>query len=328
MRRGSRASWRSGAARPGGRRDSREDRRREAEGGDGGDTREDTTAAEIAEVNRRLQVLHQRQGRGAQFKTKAERDAWLKDQVKDCEMTLGRKRDEIGHPRGRREGPQKDHRRRARRMRQASGESWAEEATLGESEGEYNAKISSRNAAQDQRKELQRRDAELDAKLASKTEEVKRRDKHLEFTMPRELYRGLNAVQRIVKDHGIKGVHGPLIELMECDERFFAAVEAAATNQLFHIVVDDDEVASKIIEYLNKDKGGSSHLPALEPPAKPEPRVPRQPGCVSHVEQDALRRQDPAGAGQGLRQCSHLPKPRRRGQVRGLHQPGLRHHGW
>jgi len=43
---------------------------------------------------------------------------------------------------------------------------------------------------------------------------------------------------------------------MECDERFFAAVEAAATNQLFHVVVDDDAVASKIIEYLNKGKAG------------------------------------------------------------------------
>ena len=74
--------------------------------------------------------------------------------------------------------------------------------------------------------------------------------------MPRELFRGLAAVQRIVKDHSIKGVHGPLIELMECDERFFAAVEAAATNQLFHVVVDDDAVASKIIEYLNKDRAG------------------------------------------------------------------------
>ena len=50
--------------------------------------------------------------------------------------------------------------------------------------------------------------------LASNTEEVKRRDKQLEFSMPRELFRGLAAVQRIAKDHSIKGVHGPLIELM------------------------------------------------------------------------------------------------------------------
>ena len=57
--------------------------------------REEAAEVEIGEVNRRLQVLHQRQGRGSQFKSTAERDAWLEDQVKDCESTLGRKRDEI-----------------------------------------------------------------------------------------------------------------------------------------------------------------------------------------------------------------------------------------
>ena len=218
--------------------------------------REEAAEVEIGEVNRRLQVLHQRQGRGSQFKSTAERDAWLEDQVKDCESTLGRKRDEIAilerDARELRKTIEKEKRDEA----SIRGMLVQEEATLGESQEEYDAKIAARNAAQDERKELQRRDAELDAQLSAKTEEVKRRDKHFEFTMPRELFRGLNAVQRIAKDHSIQGVHGPLIELMDCDERFFAAVEAAAANQLFHVVVDNDDVASQIIEYLNKDKAG------------------------------------------------------------------------
>jgi len=218
--------------------------------------REESAAAEMGEVSRRLQVLHQRQGRGSQFKTKAERDAWLETQAADCEATLARKRDEIGILDRDARDLKKAAEKEAKDERAIKGKLLEEETKLGESEEEYKAKIATRNAAQDERKELQRRDAEVDAELNSKTEEVKRRDKQLEFTMPRELFRGLSAVQRIVKDHGIKGVHGPLIELMECDERFFAAVEAAAANQLFHVVVDDDDVASKIIEYLNKDKAG------------------------------------------------------------------------
>jgi structural maintenance of chromosome 3 (chondroitin sulfate proteoglycan 6) len=218
--------------------------------------REEAAGAEIGEVNRRLQVLHQRRGRGSQFASKQERDKWLKGQIKDCEGTLTRKRGEIGilekDVADLKQSVKRDHRDEAG-IRGKLGE---EEATLGASDGEYQAKIAARNAAQDERKELQRRDTELDADLKSKNEEVKRRDKHLEFTMPRELSRGLSAVQRIVRDHNIRGMHGPLIELMKVDERFFAAVEAAATNQLFHVVVDDDVVASKIIEYLNKDKAG------------------------------------------------------------------------
>ena len=218
--------------------------------------REEAAAAEIAEVNRRLQVLHQKQGRASQFATKQERDKWLKAQVKDCEGTLARKADEIDilkkdvdKLRKRIDTDKKD----AASIKAKLAE---EEAALQASDGEYQTKIAARNKAQDERKELQRRDAELDSEVASKTDEVKRRDKQLEFTMPRELFRGLSAVQRIAKDHSIKGVHGPLIELMECDERFFAAVEASVTNQLFHVVVDNDDVASKIIEYLNKEKAG------------------------------------------------------------------------
>ena len=54
--------------------------------------REETAESEIGEVNRRLQVLHQRQGRGAQFKTKKERDEWLGSQVADADATADRKR--------------------------------------------------------------------------------------------------------------------------------------------------------------------------------------------------------------------------------------------
>ena len=69
------------------------------------------------------------------------------------------------------------------------------------------AKIATRNAAQDERKELQRRDAEVDAELNSKAEEVKApRQAAGVHHASRVVQRRLSAVQRIVKDHGIKGV--------------------------------------------------------------------------------------------------------------------------
>ena len=132
----------------------------------------------------------------------------------------------------------------------------AEEEKLAEFESKYKKAMSERNEAQNERKELQRKDNEVDNSLASCEEEVKKRDKQLEFSMPRDLQRGMAAVQRIVKEHNIEGVHGPLIELMQTDERFHSAIEASAGNQLFHIVVDHDDTASRVIEYLNKEKGG------------------------------------------------------------------------
>ena len=58
-----------------------------------------------------------------------------------------------------------------------------------------------------------------------------------------------------------------------------------------------------------------------------EPRVPGFAGRLPHAQQDSPRRRRSTGDGQSLRQRADLPQHRRRGQVRGQHQPGLRDHG-
>lgn len=38
-------------------------------------------------------------------------------------------------------------------------------------------------------------------------------------------------MRRICDEHSIGGVYGPVIELLNCDERFFTAVEVTAGNR-------------------------------------------------------------------------------------------------
>ena len=132
--------------------------------------REESAAAEMGEVTRRLQVLHQRQGRGSQFKTKAERDAWLETQAADCEATLARKRDEIGILD-----------RDARDLKAAEKEA-KDERDQGQALGggdqagrvRGGTRRMRRGTPQDSARSCTRRDAEVDAELNSKAEEVKR----------------------------------------------------------------------------------------------------------------------------------------------------------
>lgn len=51
-------------------------------------------------------------------------------------------------------------------------------------------------------------------------------------------------------------MYGPLYELFEVDDIYAAAVEVVAGASLFHVVVDTDETASRILDILNKEKGG------------------------------------------------------------------------
>lgn len=53
-----------------------------------------------------------------------------------------------------------------------------------------------------------------------------------------------------------RGVHGVLLELLSCKPNLHTAVEVTGGNQLFHIVVDNDTVATRIVDILNKGKLG------------------------------------------------------------------------
>lgn len=46
-----------------------------------------------------------------------------------------------------------------------------------------------------------------------------------------DIRRGLTSVRRICDQYKIEGVFGSLIELLECDDRFFTAVEVTAGNR-------------------------------------------------------------------------------------------------
>jgi structural maintenance of chromosome 3 (chondroitin sulfate proteoglycan 6) len=67
---------------------------------------------------------------------------------------------------------------------------------------------------------------------------------------------GLDAVRQIASDLRIDGYHGPVIDLFSCAEHYHTAVEITAGNSLFHVVVETDAIATKLIQELNKRKAG------------------------------------------------------------------------
>ncbi|KAK4981468.1 hypothetical protein LTR28_003102, partial [Elasticomyces elasticus] len=67
---------------------------------------------------------------------------------------------------------------------------------------------------------------------------------------------GLAAVRRIKKQLNLEGVYGTLAELFEVSDKYKTAVEVTAGTSLFHIVVDSDETATRVLEILQRDKQG------------------------------------------------------------------------
>ena len=70
-------------------------------------------------------------------------------------------------------------------------------------------------------------------------------------------------MKELVAKHNVPGVFGPLVELFEVDPKFVTCAEVTAGNSLFHVVVDTDETASRLIELFMKErvKGRLTYIP-------------------------------------------------------------------
>lgn len=72
----------------------------------------------------------------------------------------------------------------------------------------------------------------------------------------------INAILSARDKRELKGIHGTVSELAEVDEKYSAALEAAAGPRIHSIVVDTDETAAQAIEYLRKKNlGRAAFLP-------------------------------------------------------------------
>ncbi|KAJ7489905.1 structural maintenance of chromosome protein 3 [Mycena galericulata] len=224
---------------------------------------EATRAREAAErralddANTKLGSLFAKQGRGAKFRTKAERDAFLKQEItsmsayktsqaaalETTKVELHNAEQGVGEIDNQIAGVQskiEDGRQKAKGL--------AEEINgLKEKQAELMEK----------RKDLWREDTKLESLVGRAATELKTAERLLAGTMDKDTGLGLGAVDRIAERYNLEGVYGPLYRLFEItDQKFNIAVEQTAGNSLFHVVVDSDETASKVLDVMLKEKTG------------------------------------------------------------------------
>ena len=202
------------------------------------------------------QRLYAKQGRNARFQSKRERDDFLQNEINSNQHQVGKikaVRVQTSEDIAELEAEIASISNEIQRLReQLEGRGSSSEAMQKEI---MDAKTQ-RDQLMDERKELWREDAKLDSVISNAQNELRHAEQELSNTMDQNTSRGLAAVRRIKRQHNLQGVYGTLAELLEVPERFQRAVEVTAGNSLFHYVVDNDETASKVIEILQKERGG------------------------------------------------------------------------
>ncbi|KAK9333257.1 RecF/RecN/SMC [Lipomyces starkeyi] len=202
------------------------------------------------------QRLYAKQGRNAQFRSKADRDKWLKKEISDIQGTILQREDirkDLESQLQQMASPLERVRSSINEIRATLDSS---HSSLDQLQTQQTEQKQRRDALQDKRKELWREGAKSDSALENVKSELEKAERAFAGTMDRSQSAGLQAVRRIAKTMNITGVYGPLCELFDVDDKYKVAVEVTAGNSLFHVVVDNDTTASTIMEVLNRERSG------------------------------------------------------------------------
>lgn len=230
------------------------------------------TKLDDAEASRNR--LYTKQGRNARFRSKNERDDWLREQVNDAIFSLSK----VKAVR-----MQTDEEITQLKTEIEEGEPALEAlqdklSGHGDATSDLDRKIfatkEERDQLMDERKERWREVAKNDTVVAGLKDELSKAERNLSHMMDRNTSRGIASVRRIQKQYQIEGVYGTLAELIDVGDRYRTAVEVIAGNSLFHVVVDNDETATKVLNILNKEKSGRVTFMPLN---RLRPRVPAYP---------------------------------------------------
>ncbi|KAI9183999.1 Structural maintenance of chromosomes protein 3 [Blastocladiella emersonii ATCC 22665] len=108
-----------------------------------------------------------------------------------------------------------------------------------------------------QRKECWREEAKAEATLAAARKHMGELEESLFSSCDKRIAQGIKVLRDLVQAKGIEGVHGPLFELVDVPELFRTAVEVVGGNSIYDVVVQNDEVATRVLEELKRVHGSA-----------------------------------------------------------------------
>ncbi|KAI8368390.1 hypothetical protein EDC96DRAFT_138627 [Choanephora cucurbitarum] len=211
---------------------------------------------ELRTAQAEQQHIYAKQARASKFNNKAERDTWLNSQIADITNNLSVRQSQLNNLEQERRTAEQEIEQKTRRIEEIKEKHRGRYEDRQKLAVEETHLRNDRDEATEERKSLWREEARMEATLRNCQDEIRKAERTLAGSMDKNTSMGLAAVNRIVKEHGLEGVYGPVFELFEVAPELETAVEVAVGASLFHIVVDTDETASQLLEIMNKEKAG------------------------------------------------------------------------
>lgn len=226
-------------------------------------TTEEECTRRMRTCEQRREELFSKQGRTNQFRSKEARDEWINNELRSLSASISTKESQIL---GLRETVQKLTTAKTNLdndIRERKEDLDGKKKNIDESNKEHFSLKKKRDEQTNKRNEWWRKEAELEQTLQNLTEDLNKRERFLRSSVSKAIYNGIESVKTIVREEGIEGFYGPLIENFTCEKKFYTAVEVTAGNKLFHMVVDSDKTATELLKIMNRRKmsGSATFMP-------------------------------------------------------------------
>jgi structural maintenance of chromosome 3 (chondroitin sulfate proteoglycan 6) len=217
---------------------------------------EAAVAEQLQESEAHRKRLEEKQGRTAFYTNKRQRDDALRENIEETNADLSRKKAVLMSTNEEIEGLQSNITRLEDEIKELRSTIEGE----GDASVDLAAKVEqakdAHKALDDEQKNLAREQNKVNTQLRTAEEELRKADYSCSRLLDRATSTGLDALRRYQSEGALPGVHGTIADLLDIPEQYQTVVENAAEGALFNVVVDDDNVSTKLIDRLIQDKSG------------------------------------------------------------------------
>ena len=240
---------------------------------------------ERSEAQKKIDGLHAKQGRGKQFNSQADRDEYLQNQIQDLQRLKDEKdgmlkdsQDMLANLRRSINSMEKD-------IEEKKKDVAKKEKSLDTTNQKLGEKRRERNEMAERRKGHWGDLADLSSQVTEARDILRRAQSRFRKVMPRNTAMGLDALNRIIHEERVivgQQYFGPVMQNIELvHPKYQTAVEAAAQNSLFHVIVDTDATAARLMKRLERERLGRVTFLPLNQLNVPHVNYPDSPDIVS-----------------------------------------------
>uniref|UniRef100_A0A5S6QPM7 Structural maintenance of chromosomes protein n=1 Tax=Trichuris muris TaxID=70415 RepID=A0A5S6QPM7_TRIMR len=223
---------------------------------------EQKVTTELAISEQRLKELYSKQGWTEQFRTAEERDQWIKKNLARLNRQISDKKDQIVRLRSELEQETSRLENVETRLVESTQELEQQRESIERNKRQQSELKHKIDSLQKERQELWRSESHYSQLIQGAKDEINHTEAFLRSMISKAVVHGIDSVSKIIESHRSRhaqsnlsdGYLGLLIENFETSPRFYTAVEMTAGNKLFYHIVENDRVATKILDEFNRLK--------------------------------------------------------------------------